>query len=266
MVKIVGFLHSRVDFYHGILTSYAIMSSKPRPEASSAKRGKTVPKKKARDVLGASKKKGPSQRHQKTGKPKPGTKTVSKRPATTPRPPKPADQCEAVKLFEGMDTSDMDPIESRCVQFVINYLRTHSCRGAANAMGVPLATAQTVGMRYFRHPFTQKLLRTSMLDPVRDRKLVRQVVLERLTQEADEAARFQETGSHRARVAALEALGKFTGLDEKTVNVKGSGGPIGVIAMPHTMSREEWEKTVTEKQETLKKRSKMKPTEEKSVL
>jgi hypothetical protein len=244
------------------------MSSKRNTEASSAKRkkpDKTVEKKKsaAPPAPKLAQRKGPASRKTVTHKKqsKDGSTYKPKRDkAPIPMAERAKNQkahgptALEVQIFEGVDESRLSAIEVRCLQFVREFLRNGgNIKQAAITMGVPGASALQIGMRYFRHDFTQKLLRENMLDLQRDKKAIARILLQRTLEEADPEQRYQEQGSHRARVAALELGTKILGLQEKTLNVKGKGaGPVGIMVMPQALSREEWEAQVTARQDALR--------------
>jgi hypothetical protein len=241
------------------------MSSKRIPEASSAKRKKpeqSVAKKKSVASVTPKPKPhgGQAIRKTKTDKTKSpnGSTRRPKQPDKAPMTHRAKNQKEPtaleVQIFEEVDEAKLSAIEVRCLMFVREFCRNGgNIRKAALSMGVPGASAMNIGMRYFRHDFTQKLLRENMLDISRDRKAISRLILQKTLEEADIEERFQEIGSHRARVSALELGAKLLGVLEKKVSVKGAGaGPVGIMVVPQAMTREEWEAQVTARQEALK--------------
>lgn len=251
------------------------MKKQRTTEASLDKRGKPdqiVEKKKStpRNQPKLKQRQGPVTRKTKTDTKKaPGGGVYKKnKPDTTPLQNRAKNQkgptALEVQIFETVDESKLSVVEARCLIFVREFLQHQSVKKAAVSMGIPQAQAMSVGTRYFRHEFTQKLLRESMLDIARDRKALSRMILSQALAEADPDERYQEMGSHRARVSALELASKLLGLQEKTLNVKGKGsGPVGVMVIPQAKSREEWEAEVTQRQASLKsKASNDKPSDE----
>lgn len=250
-----------------------VMSSKRIPEASSAKRKKPdqgVVKRKGvvPPAPKLSQRGGPATRKTKTGTKKGPSGGVIK-PKVDKDPREKGWQNRAknqkasgptaleVQIFEEIDEAKLTAIEARCLMFVREFCQNGgNIRKAAISMGVPGASAMNIGMRYFRHDFTQKLLRENMLDISRDRKAISRLILQKTLEEADIEERFQEIGSHRARVSALELGAKLLGVLEKKVSVKGAGaGPVGIMVVPQAMTREEWEAQVTARQEALKSKA-----------
>ena len=142
-------------------------------------------------------------------------------------------------------------------KFLQAYLQTLDISLAAKAL-LPIdkrkdkGLCADLGRRYWRSRAFQRLLDEHLEEFGRKTKRLKRVTLLVL-----EKAMVEDSGigGHGARVKAADTMSKILGMQEKTVNHKGSGVSNNLLVVPGVASLDDWEAAAEKAQDELKRRT-----------